>query len=621
PAAPGLDRLRADLAAAGAEAVAVACDLAGPHASDRLREALRGELPHIRTVVHAAGVAGPAPLAGTDPGRMAATITPKAAGAVALDQVFDTADLDAFVLYSSAAGVWGGAGQGAYAAANAHLDALARLRRRRGRRATAVAWGPWAGGGMADGEAGRHLARLGLRPMAPAAALAALGQALAEDRTQLTVADVDWPRFARGYTAARPRPLIADLAGSAPQAPPDAGPREAGRGPRWDRSADRSPARLAADVLGLVRAEAAAQLGHADARAVGPAQPFRDLGFDSLATVGLRNRLTEATGVELPATLLYDHETPEALAAHLAAALGGPGAARPAPRAEPAAGDARELLGGVYRELALRGRMDDAETLLAGASGLRETFDDPGRFDRAPGFVRMTRGGDQPAVICFPPFAPVEGTLQFGRLASACEGFCDTSVLTVPGFRAGEPLAASRDVLLGLLARATRRCADGRPFVLLGYSSSGWLAHGVCTRLESAGLRPAAVVLLDTYLPATMSRRMRKAMNYEVIVRRQAFTALTYTGLTAIGTYRRMFRGWQPEPALAPTLFVRPSRCVPGSPEEPMTGADWRSSWPYPHTALEVDGDHCTMIGEHAAQTGAAVRAWIAGLDRPAGTT
>ncbi|WP_439677873.1 SDR family NAD(P)-dependent oxidoreductase [Embleya sp. MST-111070] len=608
--APGFDALRADLEAAGAEVVPIACDLSAPDAADRLRAALPATGAPIRTVVHAAGVPGSPTATGAD--AVADTVTAKVAGALALDTLFGADQaLDAFVLYSSGAGVWGGAGQGAYAAANAFLDALAVRRRQRGLPATAIAWGPWVAGGMADGEGERLLARVGVRAMDPAAALSALGRALVEDLTCVTVADLDRPRFAAGYTSARPRPLIADLIDAEPPVEAAAPTRPGGA---WDPAVTRSPARLAAELLDLVRAEVAAQLGHAGVEAIEPDRPFRDLGFDSLAAVGLRNRVAEATGVHLAGTLIYDHETPSALAAHLADALreGAP-ATRPVPTEPGGAEDSNEMLGTVYRKLALLGRMDDAESLLVGAAGLRQTFEDPNRLPETPGFTRLARGPARPRVICFPPFAPVEGAIQFGRLAGTFEGRHDTAVVTVPGFRPGEPLAASLDVLLDLLAEATLRCAGDDPFAVLGYSSSGWLAQGVATRLEATGRTPAGVVLLDTYLPATMSRRMRKAMNYEVIVRRQAFTALDYIGLTAIGTYRRMFRGWEPKPGSAPTLVVRPSRCVPGSPEEPMTGEDWRSTWPYEHTAAEVEGDHCTMIGEHAEQTGAVVRAWLAG--------
>ncbi|WP_424637494.1 type I polyketide synthase [Embleya sp. AB8] len=619
-AAPGYAELRAELVAAGAEVVPIVCDLSEPDAVGRLRAALPVDGPRIRTVVHAAGVPGATSAIGSgSPAEVAQTITAKVAGALALDALFGAAAgdgdgeaLDTFVLYSSGAGVWGGAGQGAYAAANAFLDALAVRRRQRGLPATSIAWGPWAAGGMADGEAARLLARVGVRPMDPGTALAALGSALAEDRTCVTVADLDRARFVAGYTSGRARPLITDLL---PPELPSAAPEFRRDGGKWDAASTRSPARLAADLLDLVRDEVAAQLGHATGAAIEPGRTFRELGFDSLAAVGLRNRLAEATGVHLAGTLTYDHESPGALAEHLVTVLReGTAETRPAHLA-PGAEDSNELLGTVYRKLALLGQMDDAESLLAGAAGLRRTFDGPKRLAEAPGFVRLARGDrTRTRVICFPPFAPVEGAIQFGRLAASFEDFCDTAVVTVPGFRPDEPLAASLDVLLDLLAESTLRCAEAEPFVLLGYSSSGWLAQGVATGLAAAGRPAAGLVLLDTYLPASMSRRMRKAMNYEVMVRRQAFTALDYTGLTAIGTYRRMFRGWDPKPGSVPTLVVRPSRCVPGSPEEPMTGEDWRSTWPHEHTAVEVEGDHCTMIGEHAEQTGTVVREWVAGL-------
>ncbi|MER0246713.1 KR domain-containing protein, partial [Streptomyces sp. HSW2009] len=617
--------LRADLEAAGAQVLTLACDLADPDAGAGLLAEVRarGWQPH--TVIHTAGVAGTLPLARTGPAEVAATLGAKTAGALALDALLSTDEVAHFVLFSSAAGVWGGAGQGAYAAANAYLDALAQRRRDRGLPATAVAWGRWAGEGMATGPAAWHLERIGLPAMAPATALEALQQALADGHTCVTVADVDWSRFAARYTAARPRPLISALL-PAPTGPDDAPPggvvapvvvpaADADDGPaRFRRHlADQQPAERQASLLALIRTETAAQLGHATASAVEPAQSFRDLGFDSMAAVGLRNRLGEATGLHLAATLVYDHETPKELAEHLACALAE--ATDPVRPAAPADPTSRELLGSVYRQLALLGKMKDAEGLLAGAASLRETFDDPDRYAGTTPFATLARGGpDRPALICFPPFAPVEGALQFARLAGGFDGFCDTSVLTVPGFKPAEPLAASREVLVDVLTDAAVRCAAGRPFVLLGYSSSGWLAHEVRIRLEARGRGPQGVVLLDTYLPASMPLPLRKAMNYEVIVRRQAFAALDYTALTAIGTYRRMFRGWEPARGSAPTLVVRPDECVPGSPDEPVTVPDWRSTWPHAHDRAQVRGDHCTMIGEHAAATAAVVRDWLTTL-------
>src|SRR5205823_182758 len=119
--------------------------------------------------------------------------------------------LDAFVLFSSGAAVWGGSGQGAYAAANAYLDALAAARRAEGRPATSIAWGTWGGGGMTDEATTAELGRLGVLPMSPDLAIAALAQALDRDERDLVVSDFDWARFAPVFAVARPRPLLDEL--------------------------------------------------------------------------------------------------------------------------------------------------------------------------------------------------------------------------------------------------------------------------------------------------------------------------------------------------------------------------------------------------------------------------
>src|SRR5262249_28959077 len=113
---------------------------------------------------------------------------------------------------SSIAGVWGSGQQGAYAAANAFLDALAEQRRGMGLSATAVAWGLWSGKGMGDDATVQdQLHRRGLSARAPHLAISALQQALKHGETTLTVADVDWARFAPAFAAARPRPLLDGL--------------------------------------------------------------------------------------------------------------------------------------------------------------------------------------------------------------------------------------------------------------------------------------------------------------------------------------------------------------------------------------------------------------------------
>nr|WP_284705978.1 KR domain-containing protein [Streptomyces malaysiensis] len=212
-------------------------------------------------------------------------------------------DLDAFVLFSSAAGTVGSAGQGSYAAANAALDGLAWRRRAEGLVATSVAWGAWADSGM--GAAQRQLPG-----MPPELAVAALQQSLVEDETALMIADVEWSSFGSRFTAVRPSPLLSELL---PLATTPMEPVEELATRR------RNMSRLERDraVLELVRAQVAAVLGHAKPASVDPSRTFQEVGFDSLTAVELRNRLATATGVPFPASVIFDYPTPAALADHV----------------------------------------------------------------------------------------------------------------------------------------------------------------------------------------------------------------------------------------------------------------------------------------------------------------
>ncbi|MBT2901428.1 type I polyketide synthase, partial [Streptomyces sp. McG3] len=316
---PEAARLVAEL---GTRVTVAACDVTDRLAVTELVARVAAEGHPIRSVLHAAGVSHHASLADTTPDEIADTLAAKTTGADVLHEVFADTELDAFVLFSSIAGVWGSGGQAAYAAANAHLDALAENRRARGLPATSVAWGAWAGVGMATvGDAAERLRRRGISVMDPDRAVAALRRAVAEDEAQLTVADVDWNRFVPLFTGARPSRLLDEL----PQAADLFTDANVDPAPVPDGLGRRVAALPEADGIGLlldlVRAEAAAVLGHADPDEVDAGRAFRSLGFDSLTSVQLRDRLTAALGTRLPATLVFDHPSPAVLAVHLRGTL------------------------------------------------------------------------------------------------------------------------------------------------------------------------------------------------------------------------------------------------------------------------------------------------------------
>jgi polyketide synthase 7 len=299
----------------------VACDV-----SDKKQlEALLAEHPPT-AVVHAAGVlTAEAPLADVTPAEFAAATRAKVTGAALLDELLGDTELDAFVLMSSGAAVWGTSGQPAYAAGNAYLDALARRRRVAGRTATAIAWGSWGGGGMVDAEASDLLRRMGLAEMAPELAIEALGQALDHDETHLVVADIDWAAFAPVYQLARPRPLLRAL----PEVAEDKTEVAETTGDLRAQLANLTPAEQQRTLLELVRGQVAVVAGYDTGSVVEPARAFKELGFDSVTAVDLRNRLGAATGLKLPATVAFDHVNPQALAEHLWTQLGGGEAAVP----------------------------------------------------------------------------------------------------------------------------------------------------------------------------------------------------------------------------------------------------------------------------------------------------
>ncbi|MEU8466007.1 type I polyketide synthase, partial [Streptomyces sp. NPDC029003] len=328
PDAPEARALRADLEARGATVTVTACDVADLGALRALVDALADRGTPVRSVVHTAGVGQLFPLTATEPRHLAEILHAKVLGATHLDTVFaGPDDLDAFVLYSSIGSIWGSGDQGAYAAANAHLDALARHRRDRGLPATSVAWGAWGGGGMADGHAGEHLRRRGLPAMDPEHAVTALERAVVDDETLSVVADVDWDRFVPAFASARPRPFIGDLAEvrltlAAQHAGPDGAEHTALLKSRLTGLSAGERDRV---LLEMVRTQAAEVLGHASAEAMPAGRAFRELGFDSLTAVELRNRLGAATGLRLPTTMVFDYPTPRVLADFLRGELFGTG--------------------------------------------------------------------------------------------------------------------------------------------------------------------------------------------------------------------------------------------------------------------------------------------------------
>ncbi|HHO51892.1 MAG TPA: SDR family NAD(P)-dependent oxidoreductase, partial [Deltaproteobacteria bacterium] len=308
---PGATEALAELSAGGAEVVARAVDVADEAALAEALEAL--PLP-LRGVVHAAGIVDDGLLADQTPERVAAVLAPKVAGAWNLHVLTQDADLDAFLVLSSASGTLGAAGQGPYAAANSFLDALVRSRRARGLPAQGLAFGPWAVGmaGAVGDAVQQGWARAGLEPLSVERGLALLDAGWAHPQPVLVGMGLD-PARARASLGSDVPPLWSSLV-RAPAQRGDQAPDG-----DWIQGLRRLPLR---PRLVALREGVAAEVGRILGAPVADDAPLAAHGLDSLLAVELRNTLVRRIGARLPATVAFDHPTIERLSTYIADQLG-----------------------------------------------------------------------------------------------------------------------------------------------------------------------------------------------------------------------------------------------------------------------------------------------------------
>ncbi|WSR02227.1 type I polyketide synthase [Streptomyces sp. NBC_01210] len=628
--AAGAAELTAELTGLGADVQLVACDTSDRAALEALFAGVPVDRP-LTAVVHSAGVLDDGVIDGLTPERLAKVMRPKVDAALHLHELTEGLDLSAFVLFSSAAGVMGNPGQANYAAANAFVDALAQHRRIRGLPATSMAWGLWLDSlgviGEANGE--EAAARTGNR-------IPGLSS-----QEGLELFDAAWHHERTLFV-----PMRLDLAELRAQADPEGVPpllrglvrtvaRRSGSGAQTsgpslaERLAGLPEHERGAAMLEYVRTQAASVLGYADADAVAPTRRFLEMGFDSLSAVELRNRLGAATGVRLPATVAFENPTSEALAAYLTRAMGSAAEPRPAEGGAPAVGAGQEsVFGAMARRAGEVGRLQEFVTLLTSASEFRPSFESSAELSGELDMVRLAKGESGAELICIPSVLPMSGPHEYARFAAALRDVRNVSVLPAPGFVPGEPLPADVDTLAVAHAESLLAHTDGKPFVLAAHSSGGMLAHSLVSRLESLGVRPQALVLMDIYpLDARaftgVQARIGGAGTPDGEDRpgpgpdsgsgatAGGLGALGDVRLTAMAGYFRIFGDWEPQAIATPTLLVRASEPLPNW----RHTEDWQSSWRLEHSALDTAGDHFSMMEEHAGRTARTVHDWLSQLD------
>ncbi|KUM82384.1 hypothetical protein AQI88_42240, partial [Streptomyces cellostaticus] len=318
--APGMPELAAELHQLGVQVSVAACDAAD-------RDQLAGVLAGVPAgaplvgVVHAAGVLDDGLAVGLSAERVEAVMRPKVDAAWHLHELTRGLDLASFILFSSIAGVTGNAGQASYAAANTFLDVLAAYRRREGLPGVSLAWGPWEGGmagGLTDAD-WQRMARQGLRPLSGPEGLELLDAAAGAADPLLVAARLDLAALRRSGEVP---PLLSALVqagrSNAPARRTVGDPATGGDNALVARLAALGPAEQQEILQDLVMEQAALVLGMSGPGVIDAGRTFRDVGFDSLTAVELRNRLSSATGLRLPATAVFDYPTPTALTELLA---------------------------------------------------------------------------------------------------------------------------------------------------------------------------------------------------------------------------------------------------------------------------------------------------------------
>ncbi|MCX2731053.1 SDR family NAD(P)-dependent oxidoreductase [Saccharopolyspora sp. NFXS83] len=568
----------------GAEVVA--CDV-----SDRdAVHALVDGIEDLTAVVHAAGVLDDGVVESLTPERLAGVFAPKADAAWYLHEATAGRNLAGFVLYSSVAGVLGGQGQGNYAAANSYLEALAGYRQSLGLPAVSIAWGPWADLGMTGGT--RPIA--GLTPIGAAQGMGMFDAAATSGRPHVVALRLSVGLRARTEVP----PLFHGLLPPGRRAA--AGDTETAAATLLDRLRGQDAAERDRVLSRLVTEYTAAVLGHPDASAVDPEREFLEMGFDSLLSVQLRNKLSETVGLRLPTTAIFDHQTPVRLARWLRDQLAG--------QLGDSAGDGGDTISRLFVDGLRDGKPTEALAMLKAVAALRPTFENPAELAELPAAVTLADGPATPQLICISSPVVVGGAHQYVKLAEQFQGNRKVIALPLPGFVTGERLPATAEAATRVIAESILEASDGEPFVLLGQSTAGVIAIAAAGMLEHHwGIRPEGIALLDTLSlrHSTTDATDYVAMFQDVMTEFQDHhMVVDSTRLLAMALWLNRLPDMPGYVTNAPKILLRCGGSAEPTPEQRELLAEG-------DTVRAVDGDHFSVTQEFAGQTAAQIEDWV----------
>ncbi|MGX1885252.1 alpha/beta fold hydrolase, partial [Streptomyces sp. NPDC055287] len=368
----------------------------------------------------------------------------------------------------------------------------------------------------------------------------------------------------------------------------------------------------------LVRAETAVVLGHTGPETVDLHRGFFEQGFNSLMSVDLRNRLSAATGLRLPTAFLFEHTKPTAAVTYLQRELADPGTSAASGVSGASGTPDAPQPGGIeamFRQACATGQHAAGNELIMAASSLRSAFDSASAAEHLPEPVRLAVGEARPTLFCLPAVVATAGPQQYTRFAEHFRNRRDVTVLPQPGYLQGEHIPADMEALTELHVQALREAAGDEPFVLVGHSAGGQVAHAVTAHLEGLGTPPAALVLLDVPWPDDdeANNEVGVAMLGVVFDREEKMGGriMNDTRLSAMGGYHRILGDWRPEPIKTHTLLIRATEPVPSSTGASEDAHMLHIDWKLDHAAREVPGDHFSIVEEHAEFTASVVEKWL----------
>ncbi|MEK2476997.1 SDR family NAD(P)-dependent oxidoreductase [Streptomyces noursei] len=621
PAAQGAAELVDELRALGAQTTIVACDTADPEALAGLLADIPAEHP-LTAVVHLAGILDDGVVTALTPERLTPVLRPKVDAAWHLHEATKDLDLAAFIMYSSVSGTLGAAGTSNYAAANAFLDGLVQHRVALGLPGQSLVWGHWDVGGMIGALNPAFVERMRGNGMAPLSE---------EEGMELFDA-------ARGLTepVLMAVSLIPNVRAPLAEIPPmfRGLVRQSRRTASNATSTSGTPATFAQKLLempegarvghivDLVRGEAALILGYASAADIEPGRDFYELGLDSLTSIELRNRLATATGLQLPATLVFDTKTPADLGARLRSEF----AAQPGLAGSTSegglllAGPEPDSLERLFIEAMDNGNFPEVRLMLRALTGLRRNFENTAELEELPLPTMLAEGPAEPRMICISTPTANGGVHEYARFAAPFRGERHVCALPLVGFAAGERLPTTVATAVRTIAESALRASDGKPFILAGHSSGGTYAYAAAGLLEATwGIRPEAVVLLD-------SVSIRHDDNEEIDYDRQMHSnfvdneespvRMTNSRLSGMARWMNLLSQLDVSHTTAPVLVVRATQESVGMEAIAAGAVNETKSKAFPTAELRlVAADHFSMVRDDAPETARIVKEWLASLD------